>query len=294
MSKYLTPEIEPNDLGLKIKSKNTFDDLENKKKPTDKKTENPKDDAEKLIIKKEVTQKKRPSKIHQLIDFVLLSGIIFVVIFLTVNFSAYKEIGLSFFYPERQQEKSDNLTKAVGTKTVKQVLISVDNSKKTVKKTFPKLDLSIAPPDNRIILPKIGKNIPLVEMNAENLQGENWKELEDQIQEGLRSGVVHYPGTAVPGQIGNVFVTGHSSYYPWDKGGYKDVFALLPELEVDDIYYVFYDQKKYTYSIREKKEVYPNNVDVLNQPSEEKISTLMTCVPVGTALRRLIIVAKEV
>ncbi len=310
MTKYLTPEIEPNELGLKLKSKAIFDEL--KKPDRQEKTEQSLKEEKKgklaekkkIVIhakkeqkaeaKKEKITKKTPSKTQQIIDFVLLSGIIFVVIFLAVNFTAYKEITLNYLYPERKAEQSENLTKAVGPKKIEQILVSVDNSKKHIKKTFPSLDLNITPPDNRIVIPKIGKNIPIVEMDAENLKGENWKELEDQIQDGLRNGVVHYPGTAVPGQVGNVFVTGHSSYYPWDKGNYKEVFALLPELEVDDLYYVFYNQKKYTYRIREKKEVYPDNVDVLNQPSEEKISTLMTCVPVGTALRRLIIVAEEV
>jgi len=311
MSKYLTPEIEPNNLGLKLKNKTVFNDkvktneqtikenpiTENKKKEKktiDKMIIPAQEKTKKLPEKIAKKRKKEPGKIQQIIDFLLLSGIIFVIIFLSVNFSAYKEITLNYFYPEHQQAKSENLKNAVGLKEVQQILVSVDNSKKHIKKNFPALDLAITPPDNRIIIPRIGKNIPLVEMDAENLKGENWKELEDQIQEGLRNGVVHYPGTAIPGQIGNVFITGHSSYYPWDNGQYKEVFALLPEMDVGDTYYVFYNQKKYEYKIREKKEVYPNNVDVLNQPSDKKVSTLMTCVPVGTALRRLIIVAEEV
>lgn len=310
MTQYLTPELEPNELGLKLKSKAVFVE-EEEKEEKEKTKETPSQVAQSTEVKPEPKQSVLPqkekvvesskptsviekSKTHQLLDFVLLSGIIFVVIFLAVNFSAYKEIATNYFAPEKQQEKSDNLKKAVGKKNIEQILISVDNSKKHVKKTFPALSLTITPPDNRIVIPKIGQNIPLVEMDTNNLTGQNWKELEDQIQDGLRKGVVHYPGTAIPGQIGNVFVTGHSSYYPWDKGEYKEVFALLPKMETEDLYYIFYNQKKYTYRIREKKEVYPNNVDVLNQPDNEKISTLMTCVPVGTALRRLILVAEEV
>lgn len=319
MSKYLTPELEPNELGLKLKSKAMPEETESvQNKPrevaptfTEKTAEiSPKAiSEEKTVTQKpekvplpqpevlqtaEIKQIQPSTKSRQLIDFLLLSGIIFVVIFFAVNFSAYKAIILNTLDPERQQTESANLNKAVGKKDVKQILISVDNSKKHVKKTFPPLNLSIAPVDNRIIIPAIGKNIPIVEMDAANLTGENWKELEDQIQDGLRNGVVHYPGTAIPGQVGNVFITGHSSYYPWDKGQYKEVFALLPKLNVDDVYYIFYNQKKYTYRIREKKEVNPNNVDVLNQPNDTKISTLMTCVPVGTALRRLIIVAEQI
>lgn len=335
MSKYLTPELEENELGLKLKNKPIFEDQTNETEknqnneakieiekleietdsPTTNNLEiNPNETIDYIKIplvdnlEKTINQtadnnqnrftpqesKKIPSKLQGIIDFVLLSGIIFAIIFLFVNFSAYKQILTTYLFPENQSEKTENLQKAVGNNAIKQILISVDNSKKHIKKTFPPLNLQITPPDNRIIIPKIGQNIPLVEMGADNLQGENWAELETQIQEGLRNGVVHYPGTATPGQIGNVFITGHSSYYPWDKGQYKDVFALLPQLNVGDEYQVFYDQKKYSYRIKEKKEVYPSNVQVLQQPESEKISTLMTCVPVGTALRRLIIVAEEI
>ncbi|MBI5732115.1 MAG: sortase [Candidatus Magasanikbacteria bacterium] len=131
-------------------------------------------------------------------------------------------------------------------------------------------------------------------MGTKNIEGENWSQLEKQIQSGLQNGVVHYPGTAKPGEYGNLFMTGHSSYYPWDPGKFKDVFATLNKLEVGDRYYVYYGQIKYTYEVFEKKEVQPGNVDVLKQPVDQKISTLMTCTPVGTALRRLIITAQEV
>ncbi|HLD63785.1 MAG TPA: hypothetical protein VI913_02705, partial [Candidatus Peribacteraceae bacterium] len=36
------------------------------------------------------------------------------------------------------------------------------------------------------------------------------------------------------------------------------------------------------------------NVDVLRQPLDQRLSTLMTCTPVGTTLRRLILLAQEV
>lgn len=321
MSKYLTPEIEANELGLKLKSKPNLDEpIDTAVNTASNAVEKENIENETLIekqrkvIKEKLTgvflnepqektpnqiqtsikPKKTPSKLQQLIDFILLSGIIFAIVFLVMNFSAYKQIVVSYLFPEKQFEKTENLKEAVGTKPIKQILISVDNSKKHIKKTFPPLDFKITPPDNRIIIPKIGKNIPLIDMETDHLEGENWSELENQIQEGLREGVVHYPGTSVPGQFGNVFITGHSSYYPWDKGNYKEVFALLPSLEVNDEYHIFYNQKKYSYRIKEKKEVYPDNVQVLKQPENEKISTLMTCVPVGTALRRLIIIAEEI
>ena len=130
-------------------------------------------------------------------------------------------------------------------------------------------------------------NIPV-----DHLVNEKWEALEQEIQKALETGVIRYPGTARPGEKGNVFITGHSSYYLWAPGAYKDVFALLPNVEVGDTVTVYYNQRQFVYEIQEKKTVKPTEVDVLRQ-GEDKRLTLMTCVPVGTNLNRLILVAKE-
>jgi sortase A len=106
--------------------------------------------------------------------------------------------------------------------------------------------------------------------------------------------VVHYPGTAQPGQIGNVFITGHSSYYLWDPGKYKDVFVRLHDMDVGDEFTVFWNQNTYHYRIRERKVVAPEETSVLSQPQHERIATLMTCTPIGTAKNRLVLVADQI
>jgi len=156
----------------------------------------------------------------------------------------------------------------------------------------PSLSIPITPPDNRIVIPKIGQNIPIRDISPTNLLEEKWDKLEKDIQEALKSGAVHYPGTAIPGQRGNVFITGHSSYYLWDPGKYKDVFALLHNMEIGDEVFVVYNQQKFRYVVEEKKVIKPNEVDVLKQTADKRL-TLMTCTPIGTALNRLIIVAKQ-
>lgn len=152
----------------------------------------------------------------------------------------------------------------------------------------------VGPFEDRLVIPRIGKNIPIVRPSLDALMREDWKQFEEDIQASLRDGVVHYPGSAKPGQAGNFFVTGHSSYYPWDRGAYKDVFARLGELQVHDTYSVYYGGDKHTYRIIEKKEVKPSDVSVLDQPTNKRLSTLMTCTPIGTTLRRLILVAEEI
>ena len=234
-------------------------------------------------------------KIWQFVRFTVVTGMVFVVSFFALNFNAYRQVFGGLLNPEAQAKAQETLEIASGDKVIDpSILLPVLPDKTEEQKAYAWLDFPVAPTDNRLVIPKLGKSIPIVEMGTEQIQGENWAQLEQQIQSSLRGGVVHYPGTAKPGQFGNVFITGHSSYYPWDPGQYKDVFATLGKLNVGDRYHVYYKQSKHTYEVISKTEVKPSNVDVLKQPVDEKISTLMTCTPVGTTLRRLIITAKEV
>jgi LPXTG-site transpeptidase (sortase) family protein len=231
----------------------------------------------------------------QLVRFVVVTGMIFAVSFFAINYQAYSGILASALKPGAVAEAEAVLNSQAGeTEIDSDLLLPVLEGEAETKKTFSWLDFPIVPTDNRLVIPKLGRSVPLVNMSTEHIEGENWSELEKQIQGGLQQGVVHYPGTAAPGQVGNVFITGHSSYYPWDPGQFKDVFAVLGQLEIGDEYYVYYDQQKYTYQVTEKFEVQPDNVNVLQQPHDKKISTLMTCTPVGTTLRRLIIRAEDI
>ncbi|HEY5714345.1 MAG TPA: sortase [Candidatus Gracilibacteria bacterium] len=151
-------------------------------------------------------------------------------------------------------------------------------------------DMEVHPSDNRIYLPRINKNVPLVRVPNHK----DWTKLESVIQSGLQKGVVVHPFSRSPGQLGNFFITGHSSYYTWDKGRFKDVFALLHEVQIGDEIEVFWDGKKYVYEVKEEKIVTPMQVDVLDHPFDRSILSLMTCTPVGTNKKRLVVTAELV
>ena len=172
----------------------------------------------------------------------------------------------------------ERLTKVKG-RHIKEIKYEGENS---AKKMFG--EMIVYPADNRIVLPRIGKNVPLVSV-AKN---KNWKALENTIQKGLKDGVVVHPISRNPGNMGNFFLTGHSSYYAWDNGRYKDVFALLHEVEAGDEAIIYWEGKKYTYILEQSKIIPPTEVSVLKQPDDKSIITLMTCTPVGTNKNRLI------
>jgi hypothetical protein len=45
------------------------------------------------------------------------------------------------------------------------------------------------------------------------------------IDKDLTGGVIHYPGTVLPGETGTSYISGHSSNYPWAKGSYNQIFS---------------------------------------------------------------------
>ncbi|MGZ6005570.1 MAG: sortase [Candidatus Saccharimonadales bacterium] len=115
---------------------------------------------------------------------------------------------------------------------------------------------------------------------------------EANFQLALRDGVVHYPQTAFPGQTGNVVIFGHSSGLWWAPGKYKFVFTLLDKLTVNDKVFIDYKGVRYTYRVTSTKVVQPTDLSVLDQGPVNTL-TLITCTPVGTSDKRLIVSAKQ-
>lgn len=113
------------------------------------------------------------------------------------------------------------------------------------------------------------------------------------IKVALQSGVAHVKGSAQPGGNGTTIITGHSSNTAWAKGGYKTVFAPLLKSELGDTFSVDYSGTTYTYQVTEVYEVDPTRVELLNGKDGVAIR-LITCTPLGTDKRRLIIDAKQI
>ncbi|RLC37863.1 hypothetical protein DRH29_00400 [candidate division Kazan bacterium] len=139
--------------------------------------------------------------------------------------------------------------------------------------------------NNTIIIPKINVDAPIIDIQGKDNQ---------QVLEDIKRGVGRYPGTAKPGRAGNVFLTGHSSYYWWNGGKYNQVFSLLHQLDVGDLIYIYYEGDRFIYKVNNSSVVHPSETGVLNQPLNQAMLTLMTCTPIGTNLRRLIVTAELV
>ena len=245
-----------------------------------------------------IQKNKEPKKLSRstlfFLDVVRFGGTfaaIFVALFVALNFQSFSQIVASHLDPMEQLASGETADQVMKDKLLKIPSLATAGGEGDDLLSFLP---DVGPPENRMIVPKLDLNIPLVTPSYDSLLKEDWSGVEGDIQAALEQGVVHYPGTARPGQAGNFFVTGHSSYYPWAAGGFKTVFARLSDLQPGDEYWVYYGGDKHRYVVQGKKEVKPSDVSVLDQPMNKRIGTLMTCTPVGTTLRRLIVTAQEV
>jgi LPXTG-site transpeptidase (sortase) family protein len=144
-----------------------------------------------------------------------------------------------------------------------------------------RLKAELALDNNYLYIPKLGIKAPI-----------NWDVMEADAIDKLQTGVVHLAGTGLPGTDGNIFISGHSSYYWWDPGEYKTIFAILPNASNEDVIYLTYNDRLYIYFVVETLTVNPGDTWVMDKLDYPAL-TLMTCVPVGTNLQRFIVRAKQ-
>lgn len=133
---------------------------------------------------------------------------------------------------------------------------------------------SIEPPDPgkgiaRIVIPKIGVS---------------WVVVEGVKIDDLKKGPGHWPGTPLPGQTGNVVVSGHRTTY-------GAPFFRVNELVPGDTIQLVSASGSFTYSVKESKIVRPTDIADTISTSDSRL-TLTTCHPRFSAAQRMIIIAE--
>jgi len=102
----------------------------------------------------------------------------------------------------------------------------------------------------------------------------------------LRRGVGHIPGTALPGERGNVGLAGHRD----------TLFRPLKDLKINDEIRLSTPSGDFRYEVESLRIVGPNDTTVLAASGEQSL-TLVTCYPfyyVGPAPQRWIVRARQV
>lgn len=115
--------------------------------------------------------------------------------------------------------------------------------------------------------------------------------------EDLAKSLVQYPGTALPGKRGNAVIFGHS-ILPlfYNPKNYMAIFSTLPTLQEGDEILVNFDGISYNFVVEELFEIFPTDIEILEQDSTDSFLTLVTCVPPGDPRnpKRLIVRARVV
>lgn len=109
----------------------------------------------------------------------------------------------------------------------------------------------------------------------------------------LSSGLIQLPGSALPGEKGNLFISGHSALPQFAKAGAQVFFAHLPEVKKGDSVRVTAEGVDYNYEVVGLKIVDPKDVSIIYPPDTQgRYISLMTCVPPGLNTKRLVVIGK--
>lgn len=133
-------------------------------------------------------------------------------------------------------------------------------------------ELPQIPKDNRIVIPRIYVNAPIVEGQDESV---------------LNLGMWHRPNSSTPDKGGNTVVAGHRTLY---TSGPLTLYNL-DKVKVDDIILVYWKGKEYVYKAYEITIVRPSNIEI-EFNTKEPIITLFSCTPQWTSEERLVVKGK--
>ncbi len=122
------------------------------------------------------------------------------------------------------------------------------------------------PPLGRIVIPKVG--------------------LDSELHEGIRlttldRGPGHWPGSAMPGQIGNVVVAAHRTSHGAE---FRHLDALQPGDEVQ----FSTAEGTFTYVVTGTQIVTPDSLWIVN-PTDTPTATLFACHPLGSTAQRIVV-----
>ncbi len=143
-------------------------------------------------------------------------------------------------------------------------------------------------PEPKLIIPKLNIDVP-VHFGISNDTAT--------VMDAMNNGVAQFsiPGAnAMPGQIGNLVITGHSAGDIYSNNQYKFIFSGLERLQVGDTIYINYESKRYTYSVTKFETVEPSDVSALIYTTDKPMLTLITCTPLGTSRYRLLVTAEQI
>ncbi len=190
--------------------------------------------------------------------FVIGMELLAVVIFIyVVSLPFYPILKYHFNTP------SVSLSATTATSVIEAIIKKNQLSNKEEYRKYP----------NRIFIPKIGVNAPIIISHNEKY--------------GLSKGAWLYPQTSTPDKGGNTVITAHRfKYLPPNNL----TFYLIDKLIPGDIITVLWQEKYYHYKVRETRIVDKHDTSVLN-PSQKPILTIFSCHPIYSTKNRYVVIS---
>ena len=151
--------------------------------------------------------------------------------------------------------------------------------------TTPTIAVNKAAPPRTADLPLPADGDPIAKIRIPSI-GVNRTVVEGVSLDQLKRGPGHYPETPLPGQAGNVSIAGHRTTY-------GQPFHNFDKVKIGDQVIFETLQGKFVYEITESIIVKPNQVEILEEKGDNRI-TLIACHPKYSAAERLILIGKLV
>ena len=201
----------------------------------------------------------------QLKYFIFIFVAIFIVNFLVVNWK-------DFYWIFNQKAVFPLLVNSVA----KQDINSFENNQE--------LDASIFPEkEDTIEIPSLGIEAPIIFPKTNTI---------DEIESSLKKGVVHFPLSVLPGENGMTVIVGHSAPPNWPKINYDGVFSRLNDLKNGDEIFVWFNNHKYIYKVKEKY-ILKRGESISDESMNSKsILALVSCCPPGKDYQRMLVRAE--
>jgi len=136
--------------------------------------------------------------------------------------------------------------------------------------------------EDSLYIPKIGMMAPIVIEDSED---------REVLLKSLDEGVLLFPGSVEPGNIGSTVILGHSSGAIW-SGGYKSVFSLINKLEKGDLVKVYFNNEEFVYRVSKLNILSVEKLDeVVGDSNGTNTLFLSSCWPIGTPWSRIVATA---
>lgn len=142
------------------------------------------------------------------------------------------------------------------------------------KRVKAKVVNRMRPPDNRLVIPKIGVNLPIVE--GQESESALWK------------GAWRISGSSTPKFGGNTVLSAHRFRY---RPPSNLTLYLLDKVKRGDVMIVYWQGKEYDYRITETKIVPRENTDIAEPTLTDQL-TVFTCHPLFSTKERLVVVGE--